>query len=175
MTTAPRPGLDPAAQLPSPAGPRLEIRALTVRQPWAWAILCGGKDVENRSRLMTGGYRGPAAIHAALAFDDAAFCDPEFMRALSRAGMLGWPKDGLDAVWPRGVILGVADLADEHCGTGEGVVAGWPVCSRWAWENERAHLVLANPRLLPRPVPWKGRLGLWRLDPAPVPGMEESL
>jgi hypothetical protein len=26
-----------------------ELRALSVRQPWAWAI-CHGKDVENRSR-----------------------------------------------------------------------------------------------------------------------------
>jgi hypothetical protein len=26
------------------------VRALTVRQPWAWAIIYGGKDVENRRR-----------------------------------------------------------------------------------------------------------------------------
>lgn len=23
--------------------------ALSIRQPWAWAILCAGKDIENRS------------------------------------------------------------------------------------------------------------------------------
>jgi hypothetical protein len=26
-----------------------EARVLTIRQPWAWAIIYGGKDVENRS------------------------------------------------------------------------------------------------------------------------------
>jgi hypothetical protein len=26
-----------------------DMRALTVRQPWAWAIFCAGKDIENRS------------------------------------------------------------------------------------------------------------------------------
>ena len=37
------------------------VRALTVRQPWAWAIIYGGKDLENR-RWRTS-YRGPL-IHA---------------------------------------------------------------------------------------------------------------
>ena len=44
------------------------MRALTVRQPWAWAIIHGGKDVENRVRSL-GPYRGPVAIHAGLALD----------------------------------------------------------------------------------------------------------
>jgi hypothetical protein len=26
-----------------------EVRVLTVRQPWAWAIIHGGKDAENRN------------------------------------------------------------------------------------------------------------------------------
>jgi hypothetical protein len=39
-----------------------KMRALTVQQPWAWAIVHGGKDVENRTQAW--GYRGPLAIHA---------------------------------------------------------------------------------------------------------------
>ena len=31
------------------------MRVLTVRQPWAWAIIHGGKDVENRVRNLAGG------------------------------------------------------------------------------------------------------------------------
>jgi hypothetical protein len=37
------------------------MKALTVQQPWAWAIF-HGKDIENRTQLWT--YRGPLAIHA---------------------------------------------------------------------------------------------------------------
>lgn len=37
------------------------MRALTVQQPWAWAIVHGGKDVENRTQAWS--YRGPLAIH----------------------------------------------------------------------------------------------------------------
>ena len=38
------------------------MKALTVRQPWAWAIIHAGKDIENRS--WTTSYRGPLSIHA---------------------------------------------------------------------------------------------------------------
>lgn len=49
----------------------MTLRVLTVRQPWAWSLIEGGKDVENRSRNIAGSYRGPVAIHAGLArFED---------------------------------------------------------------------------------------------------------
>jgi ASCH domain len=44
-----------------------EAPVLTVRQPWAWAIIHGGKDVENRSWRTK--YRGPLLIHAGSAFE----------------------------------------------------------------------------------------------------------
>lgn len=40
------------------------IRALSIRQPWAWAITKGWKPVENRTWKTS--YRGPLAIHAGL-------------------------------------------------------------------------------------------------------------
>jgi len=38
------------------------MRALSIRQPWLWAILFAGKDVENRPRKCY--YRGPILLHA---------------------------------------------------------------------------------------------------------------
>jgi hypothetical protein len=38
------------------------MKALSIRQPWAWAILHAGKDVENRDWRTD--YRGPVLIHA---------------------------------------------------------------------------------------------------------------
>ena len=40
------------------------MRCLTVRQPWAWAIVAGLKSIENRSRRTT--HRGPLLIHAGI-------------------------------------------------------------------------------------------------------------
>ncbi len=46
------------------------MKALSVKQPWAWAIF-HGKDVENRT--WTTNYRGPLLIHASKAFDEAGY------------------------------------------------------------------------------------------------------
>jgi hypothetical protein len=42
----------------------VRLPALSVRQPWAWLIVNGFKDVENRPRRTH--YRGPSLIHAGL-------------------------------------------------------------------------------------------------------------
>lgn len=41
---------------------REQLPALSIRQPWAWLIVNGFKDVENRTWSTT--YRGPLLIHA---------------------------------------------------------------------------------------------------------------
>ncbi|MBY0226527.1 MAG: ASCH domain-containing protein [Hyphomicrobium sp.] len=38
------------------------MKVLSVRQPWAWAIIAGHKTIENRRWSTT--YRGPLLIHA---------------------------------------------------------------------------------------------------------------
>jgi len=43
------------------------MKALSIRQPWAWAILNLGKDIENRKWKTN--YRGPLLIHAAKKID----------------------------------------------------------------------------------------------------------
>lgn len=47
------------------------MKAITVRQPWAWAIIHAGKDIENRSwKTKT---RGRVAIHAASGMTHAEY------------------------------------------------------------------------------------------------------
>lgn len=43
------------------------MKAISIRQPWAWLIVEGVKPVENRSWATR--YRGPLLIHAAKTFD----------------------------------------------------------------------------------------------------------
>lgn len=49
------------------------MRALSIRQPWAWAIIHAGKDIENRSWPTN--YRGPFLIHAAKAMTRREYDD----------------------------------------------------------------------------------------------------
>ena len=155
------------------------MRILTVRQPWAWAIIHGGKDVENRVRNIAGGYRGPVAIHVGLryhydwrsaALDDAMrpVRNDFARRALAEYGQTvrhPWP-------WEEslGAIIGVVDLVDVHLNTDpQGCVPSGSQdgmlrpCSPWA-ESNAHHLVLANPRPLAEPIPYRGALGLRHLD-----------
>jgi hypothetical protein len=45
-------------------------RAISVRQPWAWLIVHGGKDIENRTWRTN--FRGRVYIHAGKEFDEKA-------------------------------------------------------------------------------------------------------
>lgn len=117
------------------------MKALTVRQPWAWAIF-HGKDIENRDWQTT--YRGPLLIHAA-----KGMTKNEYILAdayIAAYGKITTPH--FDAL-PRGVILGVVDVVD--C---------VPIHSS-PWFMGRYGFVLANQQLFDNPIPIKGALGLW--------------
>lgn len=164
------------------------MRVLTVRQPWATAIIRMSKDVENRSSNIAGSYRGPIAIHAGLHEPGRLGARTEFPGVgeverdrggiLLRSPRLAWPYR-----LPLGVIVGVADLTDVH--TDESCARSWPtndhadcdewsLCSPWAMPDHH-HLVLANPRPLRRPIPSTGRLGLWRPDDDLLTAITEQL
>lgn len=145
------------------------MRILTVRQPWAWAIIHGGKDVENRVRNLAGEYRGPVAIHAGKSYD-SAWQSRVLDDAMQSSGARREPGD--PPWWGNlGAIIGVVDLVDVHLDTDHEDDAGMPsVCrcrSSWA-EAGAHHLVLANPLALVEPIPYKGALGLRELDAATV-------
>lgn len=138
------------------------MRALTVRQPWAWAIIHGGKDVENRSRNLAGSYRGPVAIHAALVEDEAAYDDPMIVQALGEQADSWYLLERM----ATGAFLGIVDLVDVHEAYPERHAFGnnWQAAccsSPWGQSDAGVHLVRANPRPLPEPIPARGRLGLW--------------
>lgn len=76
------------------------MKALSIRQPWAWLILNAGKDIENRQWWT--GFRGRFLIHAAKGMtrdeyangaDTLAEIDPRIklppFEALERGGVVG--------------------------------------------------------------------------------------
>ncbi|WP_434315874.1 hypothetical protein [Leifsonia sp. P73] len=133
------------------------MRILTVRQPWAWAIVEGHKGVENRTRNLAGDYRGPVAIHAAQSIDTEACFDPRIKDLRN-----GRPFGGIVAT---GVILGVVNLwaVHKHDGSERFLCCpNAPRYTRWA-QPDVWHLCLATPRKLPVPYPFKGALGLREL------------
>lgn len=132
------------------------MKALTIRQPWSWAIARGHKTIENRS--WTTAYRGPLAIHSASRWDDdREYVLREVVQRIRRRGgnLPGRLAD--DLPWSdTGRVVAVVDLVD-ICTANFGCD-----CGPWAVAGQ-AHWQLANVRLVANPPTTKGRLGLWDL------------
>jgi len=133
------------------------MRALSVRQPWAWAI-CHGKDVENRSRGTR--HRGLLAIHASKSAPFKA--DLDDLRIADLIVVNGFRLD--DPPSAQGTVVAVAELTGCHRADEcmRPAVSLPPGCSPWAASGQW-HWQLASVSPLPDPVPCRGALGLWRL------------
>lgn len=131
------------------------MKALTVQQPWAWAIF-HGKDVENRTQAWS--YRGPLAIHAGNRWSSRGGSSP-------LVGALVDEFDPPSTEVFRGGILGVVDLVDVHQANPDCCESPWAeqvyVEHRGVERRQIVHLVLERPRELARPLPCRGSLGLW--------------
>lgn len=127
--------------------------ALSIRQPWAWAIVHAGKDIENRNWFTN--HRGPICIHAAKGMTKAEFDGFVALgRAMYRNGR--WPGELSIPEMPdlqRGGIIGTAEIVD--CVS----------ASRSPWFQGPWGFVLANVRPLAF-IPCKGALGFFEWTPA---------
>ncbi|MFI0349294.1 hypothetical protein [Actinomadura sp. 9N407] len=123
------------------------MQAISVQQPWAFAIARGGKAVSNQA--LPTAYRGPLLIHASLRVDLKA-CDSPLIQAA------GWdPRDPLATI---GAIIAMADL-DDVCSAA--VRDGGCDCGPWA-QPAAHHWRLTSVRALPRPIIALGRTDLWQ-------------
>lgn len=122
------------------------MKALTVKQPWAWATCYGGKTTENRSRRTN--YRGEIAIHAGLTWDHDADSDPRILT------LENWHRGQV----PTGAVVALAEIVGCHEAPGGSLRCchPWGEPGGWHWE-------FTNVRPLATPVPCKGALGLWTL------------
>jgi len=137
------------------------MKALSVRQCWAWAIVQGYKLVENRTWATE--YRGLIAIHASLSNEDMASSS----HVLREHGIVH-PADP-----PRGCIVGTVRLKG-ICRRKElpalGLVA--PEYSNFAtgpycW-------ILDTPRILVSPIELQGRQRLFKIEPAALEILHNS-
>ncbi len=121
----------------------LPEKALSVRQPWAWAILFAGKDIENRSwqamnHLLT--VRGRVALHAA-----KGMTQNEYREAKMFMAEIGIDCPPAFDLW-RGAVIGsveVVDVVKDHASP---------------WFTGPRGLVLCDPKPV-SPVPVSGALG----------------
>lgn len=80
------------------------MKAISIRQPWAWLIVNGHKDIENRSWRTK--YRGEVLIHASQGVKTI-----EYIRASTLANRLGITLPEIDD-FDTGGIIGMATIID---------------------------------------------------------------
>tara|TARA_R110002126_G_scaffold290704_4_gene448315 strand:- start:16387 stop:16839 length:453 start_codon:yes stop_codon:yes gene_type:complete len=143
----------------------LPERALSIRQPWVWAILNAGKRIENRPRRFN--YRGPICLHASMTMGrdeissyrwcagDVAAWHTHKPVSTRQAREKPPSVDDLCPIYddlPRGGIIGTAEIVD---------------CIEQSddpWFFGPFGLVLKNVQPVPF-IPVKGALGLFRWQP----------
>lgn len=121
----------------------LPSKALSVRQPWAWAICSAGKAIENRS--WSTGFRGGICIHAAGGMTAREYAEAaQFMLSI---GIEAPRKE----VLTKGAIVATASIV--------GCVSRSPS----PWFFGPFGLVLQDVQPI-EPIPCKGALGFfdWR-------------
>lgn len=120
------------------------MKALSIRQPWAWLIVSGYKDIENRSwptRL-----RGEVLVHASKGMTRAEYDDVDLMLALDeRLQYIRLPPfDQLE----RGGIVGKV------------TISGCIAASRSPWFFGKYGFELRDAKQVPF-APFKGALGFF--------------
>lgn len=155
------------------------MKALSLTQPWAHAILHHGKRIENREWKGCS-YRGPILLHASKSvgtradFDDT--CEALLDIGLTREDLLVFAQEHIangpasadrwvpQATLQRGGIVGRARIADVLDPRRDGEefreVLSRGRQRRW-WMGGFA-LILADVEPLPF-VPWRGELGLFEV------------
>ena len=130
---------------------QLDRLAISIRQPWAWLIMYGGKDIENRSWPTK--VRGRVFIHAAKIASKREWRSAwDFVRQIAPDV---WDKASLEiktGTIEHGGIIGSVEIID--CVDQSN--------SPWYMGIGKYGFVLRNPEPMPF-EPMKGRLGFFKI------------
>jgi len=123
--------------------------ALSIRQPWAWLIVNGYKDIENRDWIT--GRRGRFLVHAG--------------KGMSRAGYEG-AVDTIDYVG-QDIMLPPFESLERGGIVGSAVLINCVSKTESKWFFGKYGFVLTDAKPLPF-RPWKGQLGFFVVPGVPT-------
>ena len=123
------------------------MKALSIRQPWAWLIVNGFKDIENRSWPTN--FRGRIYVHTGKKMDPGWF--PGLFQHVEGQNIR------LPFEYALGAIVGEVDIVE--CVTE----------SASPWFSGPYGFLLACPLAYETPVPYRGRLSFFEVTPVAEP------
>lgn len=129
------------------------MKALAIKQPWAWLIIHGGKDIENRTWHTK--FRGRFLVHASAGMSRKEYQQVQIWLSYGRRAALNICLPPFEELQCGGVI-GSVELVDsvDH--------------SDSPWYMGDKGFVLRDPQVLPF-TPYKGRLQFFDVPPELLP------
>lgn len=126
------------------------MKALSIKQPWAWLICAGYKNIENRT--FDAPKCGRIYVHAGKKVDDEGAI--WLWENKERLGIQGCMPEWTNIcnIWNQGAIIGEVDI--EYI----------TIHSESPWFFGPFGYVLANPVLYDKSIPYKGKLGFFELS-----------
>ena len=120
-----------------------KLKAISIRQPWAWLIVNGYKDVENR--VWFAKLRGRVLIHAGVSKSDT---NPEALAYIKRKYRVA----NLPDTFETGGIVGIAEITDcvqHHRSRWFQGPFGWTLANarRLPFKRCKGQLKFFNPRI----------------------------
>lgn len=122
-------------------------RAISLRQPWWWFVLHGGKDIENRHWATR--HRGPTLVHASCWVDDA-----EVTATLAQIAAT------IPATWDRLPTVQELRALGGHI-VGRVRITDCVRESASPWFVGRYGFVLTEPEAFDRPIACRGARGVF--------------
>lgn len=115
--------------------------ALSIQQPWAWAILKAGKDIENREWFSH--YRGRFLIHAGKRYDKEGHCwiEEQFQIKIP-------PNLPVGGIVGSVRLVDIVDMRKHQC--------------KSKWFFGRFGFVLSEPQEM-NFIPYRGKLGFFQV------------
>lgn len=132
------------------------MKALSVRAPWSWWILEGGKDIENR------GLRFPRRnVHERVLIHQSKWWNDD---------EVDWDNQEADSMYQKthdhgiGLLGGIGEIR-EWCGclVGSVEIVDYVTESDSPWFAGPLGIVVRNPIMLPELIPFKGMLGFFEV------------
>jgi hypothetical protein len=124
------------------------MKALSIKNPWAYMIFHEGKNVENRTYSTK--FRGKLLIHASKKSMNIGDCLAIMPVRFSVLDILNL---NIYTEALNGLILGSVQLVD----CVQSSKSEWAQKGCWHW-------IFENPVLLPEPIPALGKLGFWEFN-----------
>jgi len=128
-----------------------KYKALSLKQPWAWLMCAGYKDIENRDWPLPNNFKLPQRIyiHSGKKVDDEGAI--WLWENRERLGILGCSNEWIEIcnTWSQGALIGELDIV------------GQLKHSSNKWFFGKYGFLTANPMLYDNPIPCKGKLGFF--------------